>query len=251
MNKLKGKVAVITGGSSGIGLATAQEFIEQGAQVIITGRNQERLDAAIAQLGSENAVAISSDVSNIADLDRLAASVKERYGKLDVLFANAGIAHFRPIDQVDEDFFDATFNTNVKGVFFLIQKLSPLFSEAGGSIIINATTMIHFGSPASSIYSASKAAVRSFARTLSAELKDRGIRINVVSPGPIETPIFGKMGIPEEQLNEMAKGILSQVPLQRFGKPEEIAKTVLFLASEDSSYVLGAEILADGGMATV
>ena len=250
MSKLNNQVAVITGGSTGIGLATAKTFLAEGAKVVITGRNQETLDAAVAEVNNSNLTAIQSDTSILADIDALAAQVKEKFGKIDVLFANAGIAWFAPIDQSDESFFDAHFNTNVKGLFFTIQKFLPITND-GAKIVLNASAVIHKGFENSSVYSATKGAVRSFARTLSPELAPRNIRVNVVSPGPIETPIYGKMGMTEEQLQGMAESFAAMVPLKRFGTSEEVAKTALFLASDDSSFVAGEEILVDGGIATI
>lgn len=250
MTKLNNKVAVITGGSTGIGLASAKTFLAEGAKVIITGRTQETLDAAVAEINDDNLTAIQSDTSKLGDIDNLVAQVKEKFGKVDVLFANAGIAWFAPINQVDEAFFDAHFNTNVKGLFFTIQKLLPIFND-GGSIVLNASAVVHKGFENGSVYSATKGAVRNLARTISSDLAPRGIRVNVVSPGPIETPIYSKMGMSEEQLAGMAEGFAAMVPMKRFGASDEVAKAVLFLASDDSSYVLGEEILVDGGIATI
>lgn len=250
MTKLKDKVAVITGGSTGIGLATAKTFLAEGAKVIITGRTQATLDAAAAEINDPNLTAITSDTSKLEDINTLVEKVTTQFGKVDVLFANAGIAWFAPIEASDEAFFDAQFNTNVKGLFFTIQKFLPIFND-GGTIVLNASAVIHKGFINSSVYAATKGAVRSFARTLSAELAPRKIRVNVVSPGPIETPIYGKMGMTEEQLNGMAAGMIEMVPLKRFGASEEVAKAVLFLASTDSSYIAGEEILVDGGIATI
>lgn len=250
MGKIDNKVAVITGGSTGIGLATAKTFIQEGAKVVITGRTQETLDQAVTEIDSENITAIKSDTSNLADIQTLADQLKEQHGSIDILFANAGIAWFAPIDQVDEAFFDAQFNTNVKGLFFTIQKLLPILNDSG-AIVLNASAVVHKGFENSSVYSATKGAVRNFARTLSSELAPRKIRVNVVSPGPIETPIYGKMGMTDEQLKGMAEGFANMVPVKRFGNSDEVAKAVLFLASDDSSYVLGEEILVDGGIATI
>lgn len=250
MGKLDNKVAVITGGSTGIGLAAAKTFIAEGAKVVITGRTRETLDAAIAEINSNQATAIQSDTSNLSDISALAEKLKADFGRVDVLFANAGIAWFAPLEMSDEAFFDAQFNTNVKGLFFTIQKLVPLMT-AGGAIVLNASAAASKGFEGGSVYSATKGAVRNFARTLSAELVSQGIRVNVVSPGPIETPIYGKMGMTEEQLNGMAEGFAAMVPMKRFGSSEEVAKAVLFLASDDSSYVVGEEILVDGGIATI
>lgn len=250
MGKLNGKVAVITGGSTGIGLATAKTFIEEGAKVVITGRTQSSLEAAQAEINNENLTAIQSDTSKLDQVNALVSSVKSELGAVDILFANAGIAWFAPIGQSDEAFFDSHFNTNVKGLFFTIQKFLPIFND-GGAIVLNASAVIHKGFENSSVYSATKGAVRSFARTLSAELAPRKIRVNTVSPGPIETPIYGKMGMTEDQLKGMAENFANMVPLKRFGSSEEVAKAVLFLSSDDSSFVAGEEILVDGGIATI
>ena len=249
MSKLKNKVAVVTGGSSGIGLATAQRFIADGAQVVITGRNQEALDAAVAELG-DRATGIRSDVASIEDLDRLFAQVREQFGRVDVLFANAGIAPFVPFEAVTEEHFDNLFNINVRGLFFTVQKALPLLSE-GASIILNTSVVAQSGLPNTSIYSATKAAVRSLGRTLAAELAPRGIRVNVVSPGLIETPLVGKLGLSEDEIDAFAEQVVRQTPLGRLGKPKEIATTVAFLASDDASYFTGADLVADGGMIQV
>src|SRR6267378_3568655 len=239
MPKLTGKVAVVTGGNSGIGLATAKRFREEGAKVVISGRDQKTLDEAVKTIGG--------DVSKLSDLDRLYKTVAEKFGKIDVLFANAGIAKFALVGDSTEALFDETFDVNVKGVFFTIQKALPLLNE-GASIIINSSVANQTGAASASVYAATKAAVRSFARTLTSELVDRGIRINVVSPGPITTPIFGRTGLPQEAVDEFARGIKERVPMKRFGKPEEIASTVLFLATPESSYITGVDINVDGGM---
>lgn len=249
MTKLNNKVAVITGGSTGIGLATAKLFLAEGAKVIITGRTQETLDAAVAELNNDNLTAIQSDTSKLDQISALADKLSAKFGKIDILFANAGIAWFAPIDMSDEAFFDAHFNTNVKGLFFTIQKLLPIFND-GGAIVLNASAVASKGFLNGSVYSATKAAVRNLARTLSVELVPRSIRVNVVSPGPIETPLYSKMGMTEEQLAGMAEGFAAMVPMKRFGSSDEAAKVALFLASDDSSYVLGEEILVDGGIAT-
>ncbi len=246
MGKLESKVAVITGGNSGIGLATAKEFKEQGAQVIITGRDQQTLEAAKREIGG-NVMAVRSDTSSLAEIDKLFAAVKEKFGHIDVLFVNAGIGKFAPVDDVTEEFFDSIMDINFKGAYFTIQKALPLLNE-NASIILNSSIIANIGMPNTSVYAASKAALITLARTLSAELVSRGIRVNAVSPGPVATPILGRMGMPPEILEETAKNIEAQVPMKRFGRPEEIAKTVLFLASEDSSFLLGTEIIADGGM---
>jgi NAD(P)-dependent dehydrogenase (short-subunit alcohol dehydrogenase family) len=249
MKRLENKVTLITGGSSGIGFTTAQTFAQEGAEVIITGRNQEALNKTVAELGSQ-VTAIQSDTGKLDDIKRLADELQSKGKRVDVLFLNAGVAKFAPLEQVDEAFYDEMFDINVKGLYFTVKHLLPLMGE-GTSIIINASINAYLGMPASSIYAATKAAVISMARTLSGELVERGIRVNAISPGPIETPIFGKMGMSEEQQQEMAAGIQQQVPMGRFGRPEEIAKAALFLASDDSSFVIGAELVADGGMSTL
>jgi NAD(P)-dependent dehydrogenase (short-subunit alcohol dehydrogenase family) len=247
--KLTGKVAVVTGGNSGIGLATAKRFREEGAKVVISGRDQKTLDQAVKTMGGD-VVAVRGDVSKLGDLDKLYKLVAEKFGKIDVLFANAGIAKFAPVGDSTEALFDETFDINVKGVFFTIQKALPLLNE-GASIIINSSVVNETGAASASVYAATKAAVRSFARTLTSELVDRGIRINVVSPGPITTPIFGRTGLPQEAVDEFARGIKERVPMKRFGKPEEIASTVLFLATPESSYITGVDINVDGGLGQV
>ena len=249
MTKLSGKVAVITGGNSGIGLATAKLFATEGAKVVITGRRKEELDKAVLEIG-HNAVGIVGDVAVLSDLDSLYAEVKEKFGHIDILFANAGIAKPAPIGTITEGLFDEHFNINVKGLLFSVQKALPLFKD-GGSIVLTASIVETKGMDGFTVYSATKAAVRSFARTWTNELKGRKIRVNVVSPGPIETPIFGKMGLSEQQVSELGANIASTVPLGRFGQSDEIAKAVLFLASDDSSYVAGAELYVDGGIVAV
>ena len=249
MTKLSGKIAVITGGNSGMGLATAQLFAKEGANVIITGRRQKELDEAVESIGA-NAEGVLGDVSRLSDLDKLHDHVKAKYGRVDVIFANAGLGSLAPIDQVTEAQFDETFNVNVKGTYFTVQKLLPLVPD-GGSIILNASIASSKGMEAFSVYSATKAAVRSLARTLTTDLKARKIRVNAISPGPIDTPIFGKTGLTEQEIEGFKSGIASQVPLGRIGLSEEIAKPALFLASDDSSYISGIELTVDGGMAQV
>ncbi len=246
MNTLDNKVAVVTGGSSGIGLATAQRFITEGARVVVTGRNQEALDAAVSTLGGA-ATGIRGDVANLDDLDRLFAQVRERFGRIDVLFANAGVAPFVPFGAVTEEHFDRLFNINVRGLFFTVQKALPLLSD-GASVILNASVVAQVGLPNTSVYSATKAAVRSLGRTLAAELSPRGIRVNVVSPGLIETPLVGKLGLSPDEVEAFGAQVVQQTPLGRPGKPEEIAATVAFLASDEASYFTGADLVADGGM---
>ena len=246
MKKLDGKVAVVTGGNSGIGLATAREFQQQGAKVVITGRDQKTLDEAKQELGHD-VLAVRSDTSRLADIDKLFAVVREKLGTIDVLFINAGVGKFLPLESVTEEFFDSIMDINFKGAYFTIQKALPLLND-NASIVLNASINAYIGMPNTSVYAASKAALITLARTLSAELVDRGIRVNVVSPGPVATPIFGKLGIAADALDEVVKNVQTQVPMKRFGRPEEIAKAVLFLASDDASFLLGTEIVADGGM---
>jgi NAD(P)-dependent dehydrogenase (short-subunit alcohol dehydrogenase family) len=248
-NKLKGKVALVTGGSSGIGLATAKRFAAEGAKVIITGRRKEALDAAAKEIG-KGVTAIQADAGNLADLDRLYAQIKQQHGRLDILFANAGVGEFAPLEQVTEDHFDRIFDINVKGVVFTVQKALPLIPD-GGAIVLNASIVSIKGMPNFGVYSATKAAVRSFARTWTNELKGRQIRVNVVSPGPIETPAIDGLAGNEEGAKELKAGLASQVPLGRMGDPDEIAKVVVFLASDDASYVAGVELFVDGGMVQV
>lgn len=249
MASLSGKVAVVTGGNSGIGLATAKRFREEGARVAISGRDQKTLDEAVKTIGGD-VIAVRADVSKLADLDKFYKIVGEKFGKIDVLFANAGVAKFAPFADSTESMFDETFDINVKGVFFSIQKALPLLND-GASIIINSSVVNETGVATASVYSATKAAVRSFARTLTTELVDRGIRVNVVSPGPITTPIFGRMGLPKAALDDFARDVTTKIPMKRFGKPEEIASTVLFLATPESSYITGVDINVDGGMGQV
>jgi NAD(P)-dependent dehydrogenase (short-subunit alcohol dehydrogenase family) len=248
-NKLAGKVAVVTGGNSGIGLATAQRFVAEGAYVFITGRRQSELDAAVKQIG-KNVTGVQGDVSNLADLDRLYATVKRQKGHIDFLFANAGGGEFAPLGQITEAHFDKTFSVNVKGLVFTVQKALSLMPD-GGSIILNASIASLKGMPAFSVYSATKAAVRSFARSWTVDLKDRKIRVNALSPGPIETPAMNGLVQTGEQLKEFKSGLIAAVPLGRLGDPDEIAKAAVFLASDDSSYVTGIELFVDGGMAQI
>lgn len=249
MSKLTGKVAVITGGNSGMGLATARLFAAEGAQVIITGRRQKDLDEAVASIGS-NIEGIQGDISKLEDLDRLHDHLKAKYGRVDIIFANAGLGQFVPFGSVTEEHFDLTFGVNVRGTFFTVQKLLPLVPD-GGSIILNTSIAANSGMEAFSVYSASKAAVRSFARSWTNDLKERKIRVNALSPGPIDTPIFGKAGLNEEQVAGFKEGIKQQVPLGRVGHVDEIAKPALFLASDDSSYITGIELTVDGGMSQI
>jgi NAD(P)-dependent dehydrogenase (short-subunit alcohol dehydrogenase family) len=254
MNKLEGKVAVITGGTSGIGLATAQRFASEGAYVFIIGRRQSELDAAVKQIGknnNNNVTSVQGDVSNLADLDRLYATVKEQKGHIDILFANAGVGELVPLGEITEAHFDKTFGINVKGLLFTVQKALPLFQDGGGSIILNASIASSKGAEALSVYSATNAAIRSFARTWTVELKHRKIRVNAISPGPIDTPGFNGLALSEEQIEQFKTSIVSTVPMGRMGSPDEVAKAVSFLASDDSSYVTGIELFVDGGMAQI
>lgn len=249
MGKLDGKIAVITGGNSGIGLATAKEFVNEGAKVVITGRNQSTIDDALKSLGG-NAIGLKSDVSSLSDLDNLYDVVKKKHGHIDIIFANAGIAFGNVLGETDEKSVDSHININIKGVFFTIQKALPLLVD-GSSIILTASIVKDKGFANFSIYSATKAAVRSFAKSWATDLKERKIRVNSISPGPIETPILSRMGMSEEELKVYGEQFASQVPLFRLGQPEEIAKTALFLASSDSSFINGADIPVDGGLAQV
>ncbi len=249
MNKLEGKVAVITGASTGIGLATAQRFVSEGASVYITGRRQRELDAAVRQIG-ENVTGVLSDVSNLADLDRLYTLVQQQHGKIDVLFANAGGGELAPLGAISEEHFDKTFSTNVKGLLFSVQKALPLLQD-GSSIILTASTTSIKGGEASSVYSATKAAVRSFARTWTIDLKARKIRVNAISPGPINTPGLRGLGQTKEQSEQILTFLATTVPLGRLGDPDEVAKAAVFLASDDSSFITGIELFVDGGQAQI
>jgi NAD(P)-dependent dehydrogenase (short-subunit alcohol dehydrogenase family) len=241
--RLEGKIAVITGGNSGIGFATAQRFVQEGAFVFITGRRQDELDKAVKQIG-RNAMGVQGDVSNVADLDRLYGTVKQQKGRIDVLFANAGIFENASLGSITEEHFDKIFSVNVKGVLFTVQKALPLLQD-GGSIILIASVAGSKGFEGSTVYSATKAAIRSFARSWTVDLKNRKIRVNAISPGVIETPMSA-------ELSEQLKTILvSTVPLGRMGRPDEIAKAVAFLASDDSSYITGIELFVDGGLAQI
>jgi NAD(P)-dependent dehydrogenase (short-subunit alcohol dehydrogenase family) len=249
MSKHEGKIAVVTGGNSGIGLATAKRLVDEGAYVFITGRRQAELDAAVKQIG-RNVTAVRGDVANLADLDRLYDAVKQQKGRIDILFANAGGGEFAPLGSITEEHFDKTFNSNVKGLLFTVQKALPLMKD-GASIILNASIVSMKGMPAFSVYSATKAAVRSFARSWTADLKDRHIRVNAVSPGPIETPGVSGLVKNEEEEKQLKAGLVSGVPMGRMGTSDEIAKAVSFLASDDASYIAGIELFVDGGFAQV
>ena len=249
MGKLEGKIAVITGGNSGIGLATAERFVAEGAYVFISGRRQAELDAAVKKIG-KNVTAVQGDVSNLADLDKLYSVVKKEKGRVDILFANAGGGEFAPLGSITEAHYDKTFNANVKGLLFTVQKALPLFTD-GGAVILNASIVSIKGMANFSVYSATKAAVRSFARTWTVDLKSRKIRVNVVSPGPIDTPGVAALLPTPEEAAQFKAGMASMVPQGRVGASDEIAKAVVFLASDDSSYVTGIELFVDGGMAQI
>jgi NAD(P)-dependent dehydrogenase (short-subunit alcohol dehydrogenase family) len=247
--KLAGKIAVITGGSSGIGLATAKRFVEEGAHVVITGRREKELKEAAAFIG-RNVTTVVGDVSRLEDLDQLYAVVKEKHGHIDILFANAGWGEVAPLETATETHFDQTFDLNVKGTFFTAQKALPLFKD-GGSIILTSSVSNVMGLPSFTVYAASKAAVRSFARGWTMELKDRNIRVNSISPGPIDTPALEKTGLTPEQVKQAADQWATEIPLGRRGKAEEIAAAAVFLGSDESSFITGVDLAVDGGMAQV
>ena len=248
--KLTGKVAVITGGTSGLGLATAKRFAEEGAHVFITGRRKSEFEKAEREIGG-NVTAVQSDVANMADLDRLYTTVKEQKGTVDIVFANAGTGEFASLGQITQEHFDKQFNVNVRGLLFSVQKALPLMQQ-GGSIILNASIVSITGSPAFSVYSATKAAVRSFARTWCVDLKDRGIRVNAISPGIVPTAGYNtSLGMTAEQVDQFVQASIGNIPLGRPGTADEIAKAVLFLATDDSSYVNGIELFVDGGLAQI
>jgi NAD(P)-dependent dehydrogenase (short-subunit alcohol dehydrogenase family) len=249
MGRLENKIALVTGGTSGIGFATAKHFVNEGAYVFITGRRDAELAAAVKEIG-RNVAGVQGDVSKLDDLDRLFAQVKREKQRLDIVFANAGVAKYAPFGEITEELYDSTFNTNVRGLFFTVQKALPLLPD-GASIILTASMVASKGLAANSVYSATKAAIRSFARTWTTDLKDRRIRVNAVSPGSIDTPGLSRLLAASETGQQRLKMISNNVPLGRLGKPDEIAKAVVFLASEDASYVTGTELFADGGFAQV
>jgi NAD(P)-dependent dehydrogenase (short-subunit alcohol dehydrogenase family) len=249
VGKLEGRIALITGGNSGIGLATAKQFVNEGAYVFLTGRRELELAAAVKEIGSK-VTGVQGDVSNLGDLDRLFAQIKREKGKLDIVFANAGVVKYAPFGTITEELYDSLFNINVKGLLFTVQKALPLLAD-GASIILNASVVASKGLPANSVYAATKAAVRSFARTWTTDLKDRRIRVNAVSPGATDTPGLNDLLASSEAGLQRLKMLSSTVPLGRLGTPDEVAKAVLFLASDDSSYVAGTELFVDGGFAQV
>ena len=243
--RFEGKVAVVTGGNSGIGLATAKLFHDEGAKVAISGRDQKTLDDAVKIIGN-GTLAIKADVSKLADLDKFYAEISSKLGKIDALFANAGVAKFAPVTDSNEQLFDENFDINVKGLYFTLQKAIPHLNDGAG-VVLNSSVANAKGTPGASVYAATKAAVRSFARTFGGELVGRGIRVNAVSPGPIKTPIFGRTGLPKEAIDGFAEMITSTNPMKRFGTPEEVGHAVLFLASSDASYITGVDLGVDGG----
>ncbi len=248
--KLSGKIALITGGSSGIGLATAKNFVAEGAHVFITGRRQSELDRAVGEIGG-GVTPVQGDGASLADLDNLFGIVKAQRGGLDILFANAGTGQFAPLAEITEDHFDKQFDLNVKGLLFTVQKALPLLRD-GSSIVLNASIVSVKGNPSFSVYSATKAAVRSFARTWSMDLRERKIRVNAISPGVIPTPGYNtSLGMSDQQVDRFVQNSLGNIPLGRAGTPEEIAKAVTFLASDDSSYITGIELFVDGGLAQI
>jgi NAD(P)-dependent dehydrogenase (short-subunit alcohol dehydrogenase family) len=247
--RFQGKVAVVTGGNSGIGLGVAKAYAREGAQVAITGRNEKTLEAAAKEIG-DGTLAIQSDAGKVAEIETAMKKIKERFGRIDAMFVNAGVAKLIPFDEVTEEFFDETVNINMKGVFFTVQKAIPLMSK-GSAIVLNASINAHLGMPGTTVYGATKAAVINMAKTFSRDLLEKGIRVNAVSPGPITSALLGRDGMSQEKVQEIKDWIQSQVPIKRFGTPEEIAAGVLYLTAPESAFVLGAELIIDGGMATL
>ena len=246
MKRFENKTILVTGGNSGIGLATAVQFANEGARVVITGRDQATLDSAKELIGSQT-IALRNDQGSIADGKLLAQTLAGKGITLDAVFINAGVAKFAPFADIAESLWDQTFDVNVKGAYFLIQALTPLLNK-GAAIVLNGSINAHIGMPSSSVYAASKAALISFAKTLSAELVGLGVRVNVVSPGPVSTPLYGRLGLQAAQLDDMAAAIEQQIPLKRFGTPDEVAAAVLFLASPEAAFIVGTELIVDGGM---
>lgn len=249
MRRLEGKVALVTGGNSGIGLAAAQRLQQEGAKVAISGRSQQTLADAVKTIGN-GVLAVRADVSKLADVEKLYKEVAEKLGKIDILFVNAGVAKFGPLADTTETVYDEQFDINVKGAYFTIQQALPVLND-GASIILNTSVVSHKGMAGGTAYAATKAAMRSLTRSVAAELISRGIRVNAVAPGPILTPIFGKTGLPKDALDILAQDLISKVPMKRLGQPEEVAATVAFLASQDASYITGVEINVDGGMGQI
>ncbi|MBD3401890.1 SDR family oxidoreductase [candidate division GN15 bacterium] len=245
MMRLDGKVAVITGGNSGIGLATAREYVNNGASVAIFGRDKESIDATVAELG-EKAMGRAGDIRKLDDLEAFFKDVNEAFGKIDVLMANAGVAKFVPFDRVDEELFDELSDINLKGTFFTVQKALPHLNK-GGSVILVSAALNRMGSPASSVYTATKAGVQALGRALAADLSGRGIRVNVLTPGPVDTPIYTRLGYPEKSVRSMIDSIARQNPMSRVGTADELARAALFLASDDSAFMTGSELVMDGG----
>jgi NAD(P)-dependent dehydrogenase (short-subunit alcohol dehydrogenase family) len=245
MKRLEGKVAVVTGGNSGIGLAAAKRLHDEGARVAISGRSQKTLDEAVKYIG-DGVLAVQSDVSKLPEIDKFLAAVTQKFGKIDILFVNAGVAEFIPFETTSEDKYDWMFDINAKGAYFTVQKAVPHLND-GASVILNTSVVSHEGLPAGSVYAATKAAMRSFTRSLAGALVSRNIRVNAVAPGPIATPIISRTGAPQNVLDEITKGLIATVPMKRLGTPEEVAGAVAFLASSDASYITGVEIDVDGG----